>query len=73
MAWATIQTPSLSGTQDGRISLRTLVPFDFKGKLEKGNSKSISPKKVRFPLDKDRASQVSAHAGTETAPHRRHL
>lgn len=47
-------------------TLRTLVPFDFKGKLEKGNSKSISPKKVRFPLDKDRASQVSACAGTET-------
>ena len=36
------------------------VPFDFKGKLEKGNSKSLSPKKVRFTHDKkDRASQVS--------------
>ena len=53
VAWATVQTPSLSGTQDGRISLRTLVPFDFKGKPEKGNSKSISPKRVRFPLDKE--------------------
>lgn len=42
------------------------MPFEFKGKLEKGNGKSISPKKVRFPLDKDRASQVSAYAGTET-------
>lgn len=41
-------------------TLRAAVPFDFKGKLEKGNSKSISPKKVRFPLDKkDRASQES--------------
>lgn len=54
-------------------TLRTAVPFDFKGKLEKGNSKSISPKKVHFPLDKKDRAAGECDVGAQSCLHTREL